>query len=54
MAHYHGDLGGIEVMLRTIIRLGSRARYRSDFSLVQGPVGRLDIDDQDPLGTALY
>jgi len=52
-AHHHGDLGGIEVMLRTIIRLGSRARYRANLSPVAGPVGRLDIDDQVPLGTAL-
>jgi Fe-S cluster assembly scaffold protein SufB len=43
-AHYHGVSGGIAVTPRASIRLGPRARYLADFSLVQGRVGRLDID----------
>ncbi|MCG6861130.1 MAG: SufD family Fe-S cluster assembly protein [Chromatiaceae bacterium] len=49
-AHYHGASGGIEVTPRANIRLGPRARYRSDFSLVQGQVGRLDIDYEVDVG----
>lgn len=42
--HYHGVSGGIEVVPRATIVLGPRARYKADFSLVQGRVGSLDID----------
>jgi len=42
--HYHGASGGIEVMPRASVTLGPRARYKADFSLVQGRVGTLDID----------
>ncbi len=43
-AHYHGLSGGIEVIPRAQVAVGPRARYRADFSLIQGRVGRLDID----------
>jgi hypothetical protein len=49
-AHYHGASGGMEVTPRATIRLGSRARYLADFSLVQGQVGRLDIDYEVDVG----
>jgi Fe-S cluster assembly scaffold protein SufB len=49
-AHYHGASGDIEVTPRASIRLGPRARYRADFSLVQGQVGRLDIDYEVDVG----
>ena len=49
-AHYHGASGGIEVTPRARIRLGPRARYLADFSLVQGQVGRLDIDYEVDVG----
>jgi len=49
-AHYHGASGGIEVTPRARIRLGPQARYLSDFSLVQGQVGRLDIDYEVDVG----
>jgi len=42
--HYHGLSGGIEVVPRAKVELGHLARYRADFSLVQGRVGKLDID----------
>jgi len=43
-AHYHGLSGGIEVIPRAQVAVGPRARYRADFSLIQGRVGKLDID----------
>ena len=49
-AHYHGASGGIEVTPRASIRLGPRACYLADFSLVQGRVGRLDIDYEVDVG----
>lgn len=42
--HYHGLSGGIEVIPQAEIMLARRARYLADFSLVQGRVGKLDID----------
>ncbi|MDZ7802692.1 SufB/SufD family protein [Thiohalophilus sp.] len=42
--HYHGLSGGIEVIPRATVKLEPHARYRADFSLVQGRVGKLDID----------
>jgi len=43
-AHYHGLSGGIEVLPVARVSVGRRARYRADFSLVSGRVGRLEID----------
>lgn len=43
-AHYHGPAGGIRVVPRALVTLGRDARYRADFSLVQGRVGTLEID----------
>ncbi len=42
--HYHGVSGGIEVIPKARVTLGPDARYRADFVLVQGRVGKLDID----------
>lgn len=42
--HYHGLSGAIEVIPQAEVTVGARARYRADFSLVQGRVGRLAID----------
>lgn len=42
--HYHGLSGGIEVVPKARVTVGDRAHYRADFSLVQGRVGKLDID----------
>ena len=43
-AHYHGTSGGIEVVPRARIELERGARLFSDFSLVTGRVGMLDVD----------
>jgi len=42
--HYHGLSGAIEVIPQAQVNVGVRARYRADFSLIQGRVGRLLID----------
>jgi Fe-S cluster assembly scaffold protein SufB len=42
--HYHGLSGLIEVIPHARIRVGPHARYCADFALVQGRVGKLDID----------
>jgi len=42
--HYHGPHGGMQVLPHATIRIGKGARYFSDFSLLSGSVGQLDID----------
>lgn len=44
--HYHGLTGGIEVIPQSKIKVGKDARIMTDFLLVKGRVGRLDIDYQ--------
>ncbi|HWR88689.1 MAG TPA: SufD family Fe-S cluster assembly protein [Dissulfurispiraceae bacterium] len=43
-AHFHGPYGGVRVIPKARVRVRSRARYTSDFSLITGRVGHLDID----------
>ncbi|MDD5391245.1 MAG: SufD family Fe-S cluster assembly protein [Gallionellaceae bacterium] len=43
-AHYHGASGGMEVVPRARVELERGARLFSDFSLVTGLVGKLDVD----------
>jgi Fe-S cluster assembly scaffold protein SufB len=49
-AHYHGLSGLIEVIPHATVTVGRRAVYLSDFSLVQGRVGKLDIDYEVTVG----
>jgi Fe-S cluster assembly scaffold protein SufB len=42
--HYHGPHGGMQVLPYATIKVGKGARYFSDFSLLSGSVGNLDID----------
>lgn len=49
-AHFHGATGGIEVRPRARIVLEVGARLFSDFSLVNGRVGLLDIDYEIDVG----
>jgi Fe-S cluster assembly scaffold protein SufB len=42
--HYHGPHGGMRVLPHASIRIGKGGRYFSDFSLLSGSVGSLDID----------
>jgi Fe-S cluster assembly scaffold protein SufB len=48
--HYHGVAGGMNVRPRVVARLGAGARYFSDFSLTQGAVGTLRIDQHVTVG----
>lgn len=51
-AHYHGATGAIEVTPRARVILEKGSRYLADFSLIQGRVGRLDIDYSVEVGEA--
>lgn len=42
--HFHGPYGGIEVIPKATVRIGSGGRYTSDFTLTDGRVGSLAID----------
>jgi Fe-S cluster assembly scaffold protein SufB len=42
--HYHGLYGGIEVLPKLTVRVGKNGRYYTDFSLINGRVGKLEID----------
>jgi len=42
--HYHGLYGGIEVVPKSVVRIGKNGRYFSDFTLTTGRVGTLNID----------
>jgi len=42
--HFHGPYGGIEVIPKAVVSVGENGRYFSDFSLITGRVGSLDID----------
>jgi len=48
--HYHGRSGGMSVRPRLQVRLGAGARYRSDFSLTQGTVGTLALEQRIEAG----
>jgi Fe-S cluster assembly scaffold protein SufB len=42
--HFHGPHGGMLVIPHATVRIGKGARYFSDFSLLSGSVGELNID----------
>jgi len=42
--HYHGSYGGIEVVPKSVVKIGRNGRYFSEFTLIDGRVGTLDID----------
>ena len=42
--HYHGPYGGIEVIPKSVVKIGNNGRYFTDFTLTTGRVGRLGID----------
>lgn len=42
--HYHGPYGGVEVIPKATVRIGSGGRYTSDFTLIDGRVGSLAVD----------
>ncbi len=42
--HVHGDAGGVTVVPRAVIHLAEQARFRTDFELVKGRVGEIDME----------
>lgn len=42
--HVHGNHSGIKVIPKAKITLGKHARYKTDFELLKGRVGLIDID----------
>jgi len=42
--HVHGDKGGVTVVPKTRVRLEEGARFRTDFELLKGRAGSIDID----------
>lgn len=42
--HVHGDKGGVKIVPRAKILLDEGARFRTDFELLKGRVGEMDID----------
>jgi len=42
--HYHGLYGGIEVIPKSVVKIGKAGRYFTDFTLTTGRVGALDFD----------
>lgn len=43
-SHVHSDQGGLEVLPRARIRLAPEARFKSEFQLIRGRVGLIDMD----------
>ncbi|MFP4527830.1 MAG: SufB/SufD family protein [Candidatus Kapaibacterium sp.] len=42
--HVHGETGGIKVIPKAVVNLGPYARFKTDFELLEGRVGLIDID----------
>jgi Fe-S cluster assembly scaffold protein SufB len=42
--HIHGPEGGVLVLPKARVRVGPQAHFRTEFELVKGRVGRIDID----------
>jgi len=42
--HVHGDAGGVLVVPKAKVYLGERATFETEFELISGRVGRIDVD----------
>jgi Fe-S cluster assembly scaffold protein SufB len=42
--HVHGPEGGVLVIPKARVRVGEDARFRTEFELVRGRVGKIDVD----------
>jgi Fe-S cluster assembly scaffold protein SufB len=42
--HFHGMYGGVEAIPKAVVNVGKNGRYLGEFTLINGLVGRLDID----------
>lgn len=48
--HYHGPYGGIEVIPKLKVKVNRYGRYYTDFTLINGRVGKLGIDYEVEVG----
>ncbi len=48
--HIHSERGGVLVVPRARVTVGEKSRFRTDFELVHGRVGEIDIDYQTIVG----
>jgi hypothetical protein len=48
--HIHSPAGGVVVLPRAEVRLDEGARFRTDFELIEGRVGRIEIDYEAACG----
>ena len=48
--HFHGIYGGIEVYPKAVVKIGKNGKYFTDFLLVSGRVGKLEIDYSVKMG----
>ena len=48
--HYHGIYGGIEVYPKAVVKIEKNGKYFTDFLLVSGRVGKLEIDYSVKMG----
>jgi Fe-S cluster assembly scaffold protein SufB len=44
--HIHSEEGGVKVIPKAVIKLEKNARYKSEFELIRGRVGQIDMDYQ--------
>lgn len=42
--HLHSDTGGVEVYPKAVVNVGRNSRYKTEFELLKGRVGLIDID----------
>ena len=48
--HVHGPDGGVLVLPKARVRVGDDARFRTEFQLVQGRVGKIEVDYEATVG----
>ena len=48
--HIHGLEGGIEVYPKTSVKMERKAKFKTDFELIKGRIGLLDIDYEIEVG----
>ena len=48
--HVHGRDGGVVVVPKARVRVGEDARFKTEFELIRGRVGRIDIDYETVVG----
>jgi len=42
--HVHGEQGGVKVVPKAIVEVGKNARFKTEFELIRGRVGVIEID----------